>query len=363
MRRIRDYWVKKLLFPKNVLIDEPGVIVNCVMRKYGGARSKQRMVFFFEDIIVGLQKETEITLGYDDACKMWYEIGKEVGTRYLLLSHIEKMPHFLFGAVLEHIFSGFCGGGQSFAEKFIFDIKNLEFFFEGSNSILCRKTANGNFSAGVISGVISFIVGKNIEATTSCICPNACRISASPNNEERYILNKSNLLPDFNYSKFNFFTNVLSNKSIYSFKDMIRFNKIRLIQDKWVIEKSFLVPGEVGMIGIINDAFVRRGIGKVFDSTVIKEAEALAKKILMKQDIDFNFKKITTLFSVLGMGIIQYFRSGDKLEISIKFPPYSKYGFNYIIFLLNGFINIAMNKKMRLSNKKFDGYNLLLSFL
>ncbi len=357
----KDYWVRKLLFPKKVLIDEPGVITNCVMRKYGGVKSRQRMVFFFEDILVNLQKKSEIELGHKDVCEMWYEVGKDVGARYLLLSGIKKVPHFLFGIVFDYIFSGFYGGGQSFAKRFTFDIKNMEFLFEGSNNILCRKTANGHFSAGVVSGIISFVIGKNIEATTSCVCPGACRISVNKNNKEKYILSKTRLLPDFNYLKFNFPAHGLHERNAYSFNDMVKFNKIKLIQGKWTIEGEFLIPGEVGMLGIINDAFVKRGIGEVFDSGVVEGAEVLAKKLLMEENVNINFKKIAILFSALGMGTIK-FKFKDKIEVRIKSPPYSKYGFNYIIFFLNGFVNVAVGRTMHLVSKKFDGHILLVSF-
>ena len=47
----KRFILEKWFFPKVIIINNPGVIVTKVVRKYGRADSRNRPVYIFEDVV------------------------------------------------------------------------------------------------------------------------------------------------------------------------------------------------------------------------------------------------------------------------------------------------------------------------
>ena len=55
---VKNYVFDKLFFPKVVTINNPGVILTKIVRKYGRESSRIRPTYIFEDILVQVQLDT-----------------------------------------------------------------------------------------------------------------------------------------------------------------------------------------------------------------------------------------------------------------------------------------------------------------
>lgn len=91
---IRDYVVDNLIFPKALIIDQPGLVYSLLAKGYWGKKEKRRVVFIFEELISFLQLETIKKIGLENSSLLWYRIGKDIAFRYLLLADIKKFLLF-----------------------------------------------------------------------------------------------------------------------------------------------------------------------------------------------------------------------------------------------------------------------------
>jgi len=112
-----NYFFEKLIFPKRFIIDRPGVLINQLSRKYGGAKSQHRTLFVFEDIIAGLQLDTIKEIGMEATKEMWYKIGKDVGIQYMALGETKRVSKRMLPIVVNYVFSGFRASGMSVATE------------------------------------------------------------------------------------------------------------------------------------------------------------------------------------------------------------------------------------------------------
>jgi len=359
INKIINYTLNKLFFPKVVVIDRPGIIISKTSSKYSSKESKKRIIWCFEDITVNLQLRTVKALGKEKSGELWYRIGKDIGTKYLLMSGAKKIPSFLFNFIIKYIFTGFYGSGQSFAKKVNFNRGKRELIIEGRNNIVCRKTADGSFTAGLISGIISFLRGKNIEAETYCDCPNHCKIIANPNNKRRYIPDRKKLFLDPLYFKINFPKRIIHHAKLSSFSDMIKFKKIKFDKEgKFTFRDKALLLGEIGMLDIIANHFIDIGLKELLDKSVIEAAEKLATELLPKKEKPLiKLQRILNLFCAFGNGIPRYNLTKNTLYIRFKFAPYTNYSFYYQALVLNGFINIIFDRNFKLKNREFNKLN------
>ena len=94
VKNIQKYLFNKLFFPKVVIIDKPGIIINKTIGKFGKEGTKTRVIYIFEDIYSELQLETIKDLGKDKTDLLWYKIGKDVIIRYFFLAKMKKIYPF-----------------------------------------------------------------------------------------------------------------------------------------------------------------------------------------------------------------------------------------------------------------------------
>ena len=355
MKNIKNYLLNKLFFPKVAVIDQPGIIYNVLSRRYGHVSSKKRIVFLFEDMFAEIQKEAIAQLGKEKASELFYKIGKDFGVSFMLLGKAKKVPSFVLPEVMEFIADNFRGGGFSIAENIDVDIKQNIITFSGKNNVICRKTADPSFFAGGAAGILSLLLGKNVEAVSKCCnCPNECKVIAKADLPSKYIPDVNKLMPDKNYGQLNFPKDVESMDHLASFGKFMRFKKIKIsVSGKFQLNGFAIFPApfqitclimkhfeEIGRRDILNEALFRSS-DKILD-TLSKEFPEVKDKI----------KIITSLILALGWGIPDCQKKGEIIKFYIRYPPFNKSGFHYQALQLNAFLSSVFKKKLKLVELK-----------
>ncbi|MFA6088251.1 MAG: hypothetical protein WC755_00175 [Candidatus Woesearchaeota archaeon] len=352
---ISSFVFTRLFFPKKIIIDTPGIIINKLMQKYGTSQSQHRALFFFEDIMSNLQKKSIQKLGEREASELWYEVGKDVAYRYFFLSNTKKLPSFLQKTTIEYALGGFSAAGQTFAKNVVFDSSKKSLIAKGDNNIVCRKTKLGDFSSGLVSGVVSFFTGENIEAKNMCRCPN-CLIVANAEIPTRYLPNLDKIKVDLQNYNLNFPYVLINKKEGHSFKDLIKFRKIIVDKNsKLSYGNHALIIGEVGLFYIIADKFIEKTSVREFEFVVISSSEKIAKGILKKhhseqEKINETFK----VLSALGFGTFSYKKEKKLFKVTSTWTPYCNNKFYFQYLILCGFMNTIYNTKFCVQSMRFE---------
>lgn len=350
-KKIISYTMNKLFFPKKIVIDKPGIIINELSRRYGGVKSRRRTVFFFEDPGANLQVKTTKELGKDNAAELWYKIGKNVGTRYMLLANPKKMPSFLLPQTIDYIFNALKSAGFSIFEKINYNYKKKSLVLEGKDNIICRKSKEGEVFAGITSGVLSFLLRENIEAKMYCKnCPNYCKIVANKEITFRYKPDFKKLMPLENYDELNFPKKVESITKMYSFSDLFRFKKVWLDKSgKFCFKNKTISPATIGFQGLIADNYLAINKKEILEKGIVNGTKSLATDLL--KDEKSTMDKIEALKIILcafGWGIPHFKKENDRIIFSFVHIPVSKYSYLYYVFSIKGFLDHIFKKNFKI---------------
>ncbi|MBN1156744.1 hypothetical protein JXA85_03950 [Candidatus Woesearchaeota archaeon] len=345
VKDIKSYILNKLFFPRIVINDEPGIMISKTISRYSKKVTKKRLIYDFEDIIVGLQNATKERIGFERTNKLWYEIGKDVGTGHILLSGKKEVPNFILAQVVEFVFNVLCSSGMSAAKKIEFNRKENKIELAGEENLFCRKTKINGFHAGVVCGILSALVGKNTEAETLCSkCPAGCRIVAEENVKKKYIPRFDDLTVPKNYHQLNFRFESKFQEKVFSFNDMIRFKKINFDKRGFIFYKDERIyPAYIGMSGIIAKKYVENNLQQVLESGIKQGAIDTASKI-----IDSNLSKenkiklVKDLFISFGYGRVMIIKTNRSVKVRLIQPPFNQYGYLFQALVFNGFLTSAL---------------------
>jgi len=349
----KDYWISKLLFPKTVIVDKPGIIISKALSKFGRKEDKRRIIFHFEDIIANLQLETIKKLGKNKAGEIFYSLGKDITTRYMLVSDTKKIPSFLLPSAIKYVLEVFRAGGLSVADKINYDSKKKILILKGYNNMICRKSGLPEFSAGLVSGFLSYLMGKNIEAESKCKkCPESCLIIANEKLGLKHIPNLNQLKSLSHYTAFDIL-NTIDKKELNSFSDLLRFKKIKIGESGQYFADKMILPLESEILSLVVDYFNKINQLSLLKKGLIDGAEKLSKDIFLEQDNTKNkIKFLQNILSGLGWGISYFKKDNRKIVFNMKFGPKNKSSLIYQSFVVNGLLNQIFNKKFRYSKIK-----------
>jgi hypothetical protein len=345
--------LQSIYFPKNVVIDKPGIIINLLSKKYGSKTSKKRTVYYFEDTIVNLQLETFKKLGREKTRELWYKMGKDMGARYMLLAKVKKISSTLMPFVVKYIFSNLGANGMSVCNGVDFNNRKFSLVLEGKDNIIWRKTKDGSIIGGLVSGILSSLCKKNIEAEdTYNEKSDVCKIIANKEIEGKYVPNLKNLLPLENYDKLNFPDKIPLSKNSVSFRDFVKFKKIEILEDgKHTLNNKTIIPTEIGLLELMMANYLRIGEYKLLKKSIIGASEKLCKELLKdKKDVDQKLNFFKQIFCALGWGIPLHKFYGKKIIFDFLCPPVCKYGFQYPALVLNGFLNKIFNENFEIED-------------
>ncbi|MBW2974160.1 hypothetical protein KY366_00430 [Candidatus Woesearchaeota archaeon] len=342
-----DYLLYKLFFPKTVTIDKPGIIYNFVDRKFGSKKSRKRIIWYFEDVIVSLQLETIKALGKEKSAELWYRIGKDSALRYVLLSSPKKAPSFLVPKILQYTFMVFRSAGMSFAENIEYESKNLSLTATGCNNVICRKSGDASVFAGLMSGIASSLVGKNLEASADCIsCPSSCKIRLNRSIRKKHLPDLEDLRPSKRYEKVNFPGSMKIPPNHYSFSDLLRFKKIQVDrkQGKVSLYGLTIIPTEIGLSGILISHYLKDNKA-LLEASIISSAEKIAGKISSGNSPKERLHAALKMLSALGWGFIHLKEEKKEVIADLLYPPINKHNSLYPVYLVNGFLNHYLGRR------------------
>lgn len=344
----------EFLFPKIMIIDRPGIIINKSIRKFGGESTRTRIIYHFEDISKNLYLETKRKLGKEEADFLWYKIGKDMATRYFLFSKKKKISNILMPFIIEHIFKTFSGVGLNFSKNVNYNQTKKSLIATGRNCVICKEIGTGHIAAGLTSGVLSSLNNINIEAEPACTnCPNNCRIIASPKIKKKYIPNFEKLKPIKNYDKLNFPEKESSEAARFqSFSDFLKFKKITVDKQNnfFYFCDKIIVPSEMGSPGIVLKNYLECNQEKLFQESVIKTTEGIMEDILKHQKTTKNkIKILCNIISAFGWGIPFHKKIKNQVIFEFLYPPINNENDSlFRALILNGYLNGIYNKKFKI---------------
>lgn len=328
MSNLKSFLIKKFLLPKVVLFNEPGRIISKSVKRYGNSSSSIRCYYPFEDTLIKLQEEAKKSIGPKRTNDIWYEIGKTHVLRHASFSGKKKVPEFLQEDAIKFIISVFHYSGFTVTNNLELDIKSKIIEVWGDNNCVCRSTGLGDVFAGVISGVMSYVTGQNIEAikTSCCKTETECRIIGKPDIQERYIPTEGTYEKDKDYDRLNL--KPIKQKGS-TFQELIKFKKVKLEDDRYVYDKYALGLIEVGFLDLIYQKYKENNLEKEFKTAV----QASGKEIFKDKN---NCSAIGKVMTALGNGIINITPKGKGFKIIIFSPPSTKFEMNYLPNFLIG---------------------------
>ncbi|MFW5886581.1 MAG: hypothetical protein ACOCUL_02375 [Bacteroidota bacterium] len=339
MGNVTKFFFREIVSPRIFVMDKPGIVYNVLASKYSTNTAKKRVVFHFEDIEAHLEYAAEKKLGKKTASSLFYRYGKESGMRYMLTGGKKKIPSWKIPVLVDFIFSAYKMAGMSFAENVFYDNEIIQ--LKGWNNVGCRKTANPSYFAGVVAGIMTYLIGKNVEAFESCECPK-CSIVAKPVSKAFHLVNENDLLPMTGYSKYNFPNEDLKT-GFCSLTDLIKFKKIDFGEKHcFKYKNQVLIPIEAGMIELIFEHYKNAGLKEFAGQEIIRGAEILAEKINVGE-----LKNLKNILSAFGYGIPEV-KVKNKISVSLYNAPVCKYGFYYHAYIINGLLNYVYGKKFEL---------------
>jgi hypothetical protein len=347
---ITKFIFDKVIFPKKIIIDTPGIIINRYVRKYGS--NQQRLIFFFEESIIQVQKSLKEKTKKNE--NIWYELGKQTALRYISLANAKAPSKYLIPFLINYLFTGLRSTGLSAATKITYDSKNKTIKFEGKNNMICRITKDPSFSCGVIAAFASFILNENMKCVSECRCPNNCLLICSQDKSEKLPIPP---IIDSNYNRLNFpKINTIKDKKHTSFADLIKFKYIEH-SDKFKYCKKIILPCDCGIINnIIN--VLEKEYKNTIKKALIKSGKIIAEEILPKSEKISQINTVISIFCGLGWGIPNYKIKDNEITFIFKYPPITPHGFNYTAYELNGFLNYIYKKEVKLNKIEFQKMNL-----
>lgn len=350
----KGYFFDKLIFPKVVIIDKPGIIISKTIGRFSKREINTRAIYYPENIGIDLYINTKRKIGIEKTDELWYKIGKDTATRRLSFLGKSEIPNILIPSIVEHIFKIFYSIGMGFAKNIDYNHKKQSFVATGENCMICNETKSGHNMAGLVSGVLSFLLNKNIEAEVNCIdCPKNCKIIANPMIKEKYISNIEELRPLEDYYKINFPKDIseLSN-NFKSFSDFLKFKQIEINNKNkcFSIKGNTFVPSEMGLPGIMLNHYFKIGEEKMFKEIVVSSSEILMKNILKDEsNLNNRINFFINIISSLGGGLTFHKKIGNKIILKFLYPPIDrKESCLFKALVINGYLNAVHNKKFKI---------------
>ncbi|MCW8966814.1 MAG: hypothetical protein OQK82_09055 [Candidatus Pacearchaeota archaeon] len=343
--------LEKFIFPKILIINNPGIIINKTVSRFGKTYRKTRVIYNFEEIAVELYKKTVNKIGKEKTDDLWYKIGKDGITRYFLFANMPKISEYKSKLLIECMFSTLFNAGMTFCKNINYDFNKKSLITKGDKNVICSKTHSGSLVAGYISGILSSILKKNIETKILCNnCPSECKFLAHPKIPKKYIPNFETLKPSKEYYKLNFPKEMIEGSyKFISFNDLLKFKKIRIDNKRKIFRylNEIIIPSEIGLTSVILNNYKKIGEIEFANEVIISTSYNIAKKIFVNNDKDKNIKSLIGLLSAFGWGLPYIKKIGNKIIIDFIYPPKAKFGAKFNSLVLNGYLNYIFGKNLK----------------
>jgi len=354
---IARFTVEKLFYPKVVEVSKPGLLYNEISKRFSFSVRKKRSVLYFEKNIIDLQKATQKKIGTKKSADLWYKIGKEAGITYSKLSGNKKIPEHLLTTVIDYLFKVFYSLGYGVAEKIEFDSENKSLKIQGTDTIICRETKDPSVICGMVSGILTTFLNENIEAEEKCNKCSKCMIIANRKIKDRYVIKDNSLFEKpKKYDVLNFTgENYKPIDKYETLSDMIKFNKIRLIDHRYQFDKYDVSPGSPEFLAIIGYNYEKIGLKKLVIETVASSCEDIFNQIYgSTKEIKDRQSVVKNIFSVLGIGFLFIDHKKETVDINLLYPPITNFGINFYVGMILGGTNFIYSDRLKIEKTGED---------
>ena len=337
---IRKYVLERLHFPKLVVFDKPGMILHKKKPFFGGKEVVTRTIFVFEEVYSDLFINTLKEIGVHKASELWYRIGKEVALRYLGFYNGFRRNESNIKKMLNYFSKHFSGAGMSAFDNYNCDFDKGKFYFSGSNSVICRNFFNASYLAGALSGMITFLFQKNVEAEYFCKdCPNGCSLVADFSFPDKCIVSDDTL-------KRNSFVALVKmnhpiKSTLSSFYDFLRFGIVKIDNsNKFSFKDKTIIPVEIGLPMIFHYNYMDYRLSEIYEKSIIKSSERLSKELFSNQkDVQDKISAVRNISSAFGWGEPFILRQGNSVKVSFLNPFFLREKPGISQYFFNGFLN------------------------
>lgn len=345
---VKSYLLDKVIFPKRLIIDKPGIIFSETFKKYSNKiTNKRRLCLDFEDMIANLQLETEKIFGKEKTSEIFYRLGKDEGTSNILITGNKKPPLFLMETILKILFKDM-GEWLGLSLKEV-DLNKKRIILEYDNILVSRKVKDHSLLLGCFSGILSFLLGENIEGIAK---PKKYSKKGfyifDKKLENRYIQNINFLKPIKDYEKLNF-PKIKEIKNRPCFRDFVKFQKLRISKKGriYFLENPLFWSTSKFFNNLAN-YFEKANKKEAFRKIILKNTSKISEKILENQKTEKDkIKFIENMFCVFGWGIPKIRKMKDEIFVTINYFQINRYEPVYEVLIINGYLNYIYKKDFK----------------
>lgn len=343
---IRDYTLNKLIFPRILVIDKPGVIINSASAFYGLKQSRKRIAYFFEDDFVALDAATVDLIGKEKTSELNYKIGKHFVSRHLKPSG-KEVPSFLRQSFVKKACESFQSAGVSILGNVSFEGKN-SFVASGKDNVISRKTGDPSLFSGVVGGLLSHFYGFNIEADVL----DSETIISNFDGVERFtpILDEK----DFLSGGLGSLKEQNSFERYLSFKDLIKFGEVEYREGKHHFAGSLIVPMEVSIPEVYVKYYRDEGLLDLMRDALVKSSFDRSKVLFESGNVSEKLKKVRNILSGLGWGKLFIDKKGKDLVCNVFAVPVIFGDYSFQAFVLNGYLNYIFGKNHEIASLRMS---------
>ncbi|MFH1521651.1 MAG: hypothetical protein ABIF18_01705 [archaeon] len=365
MVNIKSYLLDKIIFPKRLIIDKPGIIYSETFKRYSNKiSSKRRLCLDFEDMVANLQLETEKIFGKEETSEIFYRLGKDEGASNILIAGNKKPPLFLIEFILHILFKDM-GGWLGLSLKEI-DLNKKRIILEYNNILVSRKVRDHSLLIGCFSGILSFLLGENIEGIAK---PKEYSKKGfyifDKKLENRYIQDINLLKPARDYEKLNF-PKTEETKNKPCFKDFVKFQKLNISpKGRIYFLGNPLFWSTSKFFNNLANYFEKRNKKEIFRKIVLKNTTKISEKILGNQEMEKDkIKLIENMLCVFGWGIPEIKKMKNEIFVTINYPQINRYKPIYEALVINGYLNYVYKKDFRAYQieKKIERQKIIIKY-
>ena len=296
---------------------------------------------------------------------MWYRIGKDFGVRGMLLAKVKRKHPFLLPITIRYLATVFKSAGGTVCEDVIYDTHNQSLILRGKDNIIWRKIKDGSFFAGVISGMMTILTGKNMEgqATSYDNDQNYSEIKVNYVNSKKYIQDLEGLSPLKDKYRLNFLHLEKNYNNLCSFSDLFRFKRSGIDSTgKFFFNKKTIIPFEIGIFGLITHHYSLIGEKRLMEKGLSKGVQDVSKHILENEITqEQKLRAIMTMICAFGGGIPIYTKTKKNFVLKIIFPPITRYGFFFENTLIKEYLSCIFECDVKIKRESFDVHKQVLN--
>ncbi|MDP7492212.1 MAG: hypothetical protein QGG26_04520 [Candidatus Undinarchaeales archaeon] len=328
------------------------------------------MVFNWERVLADVEIAAIKTLGKDEAEGIFYRTGKELGLRYMYFGG-RAVPSFLAPRVVRYLFSTWKTTGFTIAENLEFDPVDKRLVLNGDDNYICRFSGGGSLFAGFAAGILTYIYGIEFEGViTKCSGrgDDGCELISQPRENGgmsyTYTVDVEDIKPVKGYDGRNFISTT-SKERIPSITDLIKQKKV--VHDKETSRFSLggecIIPIEVGFTGMLLKNIEEQGAEFDVRMEIVDSARAIGKdQFPPRVPESTNLVKLRSILSSFGYGLPFISVKKDRVVIDLLNPPYSGFGFQWNILVIQGLLSSILDSSLNLEEVKEKRSSTVLHF-